>query len=266
MTSKKRATGYRRLPIVVLMLGSLYPAVPLRAQDSPPLSAGVVDTKQSDTKQNPDLVAPVPEAGDPLYAPVVTSTKPQSLDDRFRDYAIAAFGPRTLFAPALWAGLRMANPPDAYPRNWRQGAGAFGRNYGDALASGASLQTARFLTSAILHEDFRYRRSSSTNPLARSLHALAFTFVDKSDSGHNRVAVSNFAGAAASGFVGNLYLPAGYNDLSHAESRAAISFAALAGQNLLREFVPDILRLTQKWHAPFPRLPVPEWWVKLKGR
>jgi hypothetical protein len=122
------------------------------------------------------------------------------------------------------------------------------------------------LTAAISHEDFRYRPSTSRNPLVRSFHALAFTFVDKSDSGHNRIAMANFVGAGASGFVGNLYLPPGFNTLSHAETRTAFAFGGFAVQNLLREFAPDLLKATHKWHTPFPRIPVPEWWVKHCGR
>jgi hypothetical protein len=79
------------------------------------------------------------------------------------------------------------------------------------------------------------------NPWARAFHALAFTFVDKSDSGRNRIALANFAGAGASGFVGTLYLPPGYNNLSHAEARTAVSFAGIAA------------------HTPFL---FPEGWVK----
>ncbi len=65
----------------------------------------------------------------------------------------------------------------------------------------ASQRTARFLTGLALHEDLRYVRSNSKNPLMRTAHALAFTFVDKTDSGRNTIAFSNFAGAAAGGFV-----------------------------------------------------------------
>jgi hypothetical protein len=92
-------------------------------------------------------------------------------------------------------------------------------------------------------------------------YALAFTFVDKSDSDHNRIAFAR--GAGASGFVGNLYLPPGFNNLSHSETRVAIAFGGFAAQNLLREFTPDLLKATQRWHAPFPRIPLPQWWVKL---
>jgi hypothetical protein len=81
--------------------------------------------------------------------------------------------------------------------------GGYARNYGNALAPRASMDTARFLSGALLHEDFRYRPFSSKNPLVRSFHALAYTFVDRSDSGHNRIALANFVEAGASGFVGN---------------------------------------------------------------
>jgi len=177
------------------------------------------------------------------------------------NYAIVTVGPRAVVGPALSAAILMANPPDAYPRDWRDGAGAFGRNYGSSLGRGASLQTGRFLTGALLHEDFRYRPSTSRNPLARNFHAVAFTFVDKSDSGDNRIALANFVGAAAGGFVGELYLPPGYNNLSHAETRTAALLGSFAAQNLLREFAPDIQKATHKLHVPFPRIPVPGWWV-----
>jgi hypothetical protein len=250
---------HRNLLILVFVLGYSFAIFPINAQNSSPVSTPTPSEPQATT----DLQPPVPAAGDPLYAPVVTSRGPQSLHERFMDYAIVTVGPRSLFVPPVYAAIRMADPPAAYPRDWRLGAGAFGRNYGSALAARTSLETGRFLTGALLHEDFRYRPSTSKNPLVRSFHALAFTFVDKSDSAHNRIALANFAGAGASGFVGNLYLPAGFNDRSHAETRIAIAFGGLAAQDLLREFTPELLRATRKWHTPFPRIPLPEWWVKL---
>lgn len=75
----------------------------------------------------------------------------------------------------------------------------------------------------MLHEDFRYRPSTAKNPVARTFHAVEFAFFDKSDSGHTRPAFANFVGAAGDGFVGNLYLPGGYNNLTHAETRMAIA-------------------------------------------
>jgi hypothetical protein len=69
------------------------------------------------------------------------------LGDKVRYYLTETyFNPSALTAPAFRAGLRMANPPGKratqYPLEWKQGAEAFGRNYGDALAERTSFQTA----------------------------------------------------------------------------------------------------------------------------
>src|ERR1035438_3312630 len=204
---------------------------------------------------------PVPQAGDPFYAPIATSGLPQTFHQRLMDYAVITFGPRALLTPALGSALSMLNPRIGYPREWRQGMGAFGRIYGTSLATHTSEQTARFLTAAVLHEDFRYRPSTSKSPMVRSLHAVAFAFVDKSDGGNNRIAFSNFAAATAGAFTPNLYLPAGYNTLSRAETRMASAFGGFAARNLTREFAPTLFKATQKLHVPFPRVPIPAWWT-----
>jgi len=149
-------------------------------------------------------------------------------------------------APAFHAGIRTANPPGKgatrYPLEWRQGAEGFGRNYGDAFAQRLSFHTARFASGALIHEDPRYIPSGSHNMLARSVHALTFTLVGRSDSGHAMPAISNFIGAAVAGFVGNAYLPAGFNNATHAGQRATLQFGMAAAGNLFREFAPQMPR------------------------
>jgi hypothetical protein len=203
---------------------------------------------------------------DPSIAPQCTGSSDsscrQTLHDKFLSYAVGTFGPRALFVPLFPASYLMAFPPDRYPRDWREGLPALGRNYADQFAAQTSFQTARFATSAILHEDLRYRRSTSKHPLARAGHALAYSFVDRSDSGHAQIAWSNFAGAAASGYVGRLYLPAGFNDVSHADTSMAIRFGALAGRNVAEEFSPELVLLARKLHLKIIHL-LPEWWTPL---
>ena len=170
-----------------------------------------------------------------------------ALDNKFSYYMTETYlNPGALTAPAFRAGLRMANPPgkgaSRYPLDWRQGPEGFGRNYGDAVAERVSFQTARFVTGVMVREDPRYMPSGSHNILARSLHALSFSFIDHSDSGHPMPALSNFLGAAAGGFVGNAYLPDGFNDVTHAGQRATIRFGTFAAGNLFREFAPQMPR------------------------
>ena len=191
-------------------------------------------------------------------APPITAPQHLSLHDKFTIYSHQAFGPPALIFPAFSAAMGMANPPNHYPHDWLDGGVAFGHLYGDAIARATSVQTARFLTGAALHEDLRYKRSSSTNPLNRTVHALVFIVVDKTDSGRNTIAVSNFAGAAAGGFVGTSYLLVGYNDVTHAEQRMAMQFGTLALRNLAVEFEPQWGPLVHKLRIP--KL-IPEWWT-----
>ena len=192
-----------------------------------------------------------------LFLPVATP-KRLTFGDKFTIYAHQTFGPPALIFPAFAAGIGIANPRSHYPREWKDGAGAFGRLYGDSIAMSSSQRTARFLAGAALHEDPRYVRSKSTNPLMRTTHALAFTFIDKTDSGRNTIAFSNFAGAAAGSFVGSAYLPNGFNDLSHAEQRMAIQFTSIAIQNIAAEFQPQWGPIVRKLHI---QKIIPEWWV-----
>jgi len=197
-----------------------------------------------------------------LFLPVKGPRSPSSAD-KFTIYVHQTFGPPALIFPAFTAGMGMANPRSHYPREWKDGPGAFGRLYGDTLAMATSQRTARFLTSAALHEDPRYVRSNSKNPLMRTMHAVAFTFVDKTDSGRNTIAFSNFAGAAAGGFVGSAYLPHGYNDLTHAQQRMAAQFASIAIQNIAAEFQPQWGPLVRKLRI---NKILPEWWVPHRER
>jgi|HubBroStandDraft_2_1064218.scaffolds.fasta_scaffold18357_1 hypothetical protein len=197
-----------------------------------------------------------------LFLPV-KSPRSLSFGEKFTIYAYQTFGPPALIFPAFAAGMGMANPKSHYPREWKDGGGAFGRLYGDSIATTTSERTARFLTGVALHEDPRYVRSSSNNPLVRTMHAVAFTFVDRTDSGRSTIAFSNFAGAAAGGFVGNAYLPRGFNDLTHAEQRMAFQFASIAIQNIAAEFQPQWGPIVRKLRI---QKIIPEWWVPLHDK
>jgi len=152
----------------------------------------------------------------------------------------------------------MINPPSKYPKEWKDGAGAFGRNYGYRLADRTSRETAQFLTGTLLHEDPRYLRSTGTNPFARTLHALAFTVLDKTDSARTTFATSNFASAAAGGFVGMGILPHGYDDVTHAEQHMASEFLQIGIGNVLSEFEPQWGPWAKKLRVPKI---LPAWWV-----
>jgi len=198
-----------------------------------------------------------------LSVPPPITSEPPTTAEKFSIYLHQTYGPPDLILPLFASGLGILNPKSHYPRDWKFGAAAFGKIYGDHLATITSRRTARFLTQTALHEDSRYKPSTSTNPFARTFHGLAFTVVDKTDGGKNTIAVGNFAGAAAGGFVGMAYLPHGFNDITHAEQRMALEFATTAVGNVAAEFEPQWGPILKKLRIPKI---LPPWWVPLHSK
>lgn len=128
--------------------------------------------------------------------------------------------------------------------------------YGDSVARRTAKTSAEFTTQVLFHEDPRYAPSTSTKPLVRIGHAVAWTFVDKSDSDHSMLAMSTFIGAAAGSFVGMAYLPDGFNDVNHAITSMLTSIGGKAVSDVLIEFEPMWGPIARKIHIP--RI-VPEW-------
>ena len=213
--------------------------------------------------QPPSPQAPVPGAKGSTSAviallPPAVNQKRLTAKDKFRIYVHQNFGPQNFIFPAIGAGTIMASPPSGYPREWKDGAGAFGRWYGEQLAAGSARRTGAFLAALAMHEDTRYVPSGSRNMGIRTLHAIAFTIVDKTDAGQNTFAFSNFAGAAAGGFLGMGILPNGYNDATHAGQRALRGLASTAVRNVITEYRPEWAPILRKIKVPFV---LPEWWT-----
>jgi hypothetical protein len=218
---------------------------------------------QASQDQTQDPPAPTPAAPEthlnryPILSPGLTRS-PLSVQNKFQIYIHKAYGPPAVILPAFGAGLGMLNPPSKYSKEWKDGAAAFGRNYGYRVADHTSRLTGQFLTGALLHEDPRYLRSTSSNPLFRTVHAIAFTIFDKTDSGRTTFAASNFASAAAGGFVGMGILPDGYNDVTHAEQHMASEFLQIGIGNVLTEFEPQWGPWAKKLRIPKI---LPGWWT-----
>jgi hypothetical protein len=215
----------------------------------------------AERKETP-IAARTPMNALPLLPPRMTR-KPLTAEDKLQLYIHQTFGPPAVILPVFGGALAMLNPPNRYPRDWKDGASAFGRNYGETVAAGTARKTAGMLAGIAFHEDPRYMPSTSSNVVLRIGHALAYTVVDRTDSGRKTIAFSNFAAAGAGGLVGMAYLPNGFNDATHAEQRILAQFSAVAVRNLAAEFQPQwapIVRILR-----IPKL-LPEWWVPLHPR
>lgn len=180
-----------------------------------------------------------------------SSSRPLNVKGKLRYFVVESFRPGIYPVAAFYDGLTMANPPKAYPPEWRQGFPGFARNYGDFMASWASVQGGKFVAASILHEDPRYFISTNKNFFARVANAVRYAVVDRSDSGNRRLAVANLAGAFAGGFVGNAYLPDPYANAAHGFRRSAFALTGFVTSNLADEFHPEIHKFAKKLHLPF---------------
>jgi hypothetical protein len=223
------------------------------------LEARNITPQKEESKARPFI----PQMGPMGPVPPLMNKTRLTLSDKFTIYTHQTFGPPALVFPALGAGIRMANPPNHYPHDWTDGGGAFGRLYGNAIATQTSKRTAEFLTEVVLHEDPRYLPApAGSNVGTRIFHAISYTFVGRADSGARTIAFSNFAGAAAGGFVGMGYLPDGFNDATHAGQRAISEFMTIGISNIAGEFAPQLAPIIRKLHIPNI---VPAWWVPQKS-
>jgi hypothetical protein len=175
---------------------------------------------------------------------------PLTLHDRFVLETKTTFGPSAFAVPAAEAAVTMADPPSQFPREWKDGGGAFGRIYGADFARHTTAGVTHFGVAAIVREDPRYAPSASTNLGVRFFHAVAFTIVDRSDSGRRTLAASNLAGSLAGGFVGMAFYPDGFNDSTHALQRSLLELGNFGGHNLIAEFSPEMVRVLHKFHFP----------------
>jgi hypothetical protein len=255
----------RRFHAILAVFCLLVAASSMAAGQSPttqsevqPKQAAVPAPEGAQTGKAPEVNPRAGSVGPWLFNPLMKPSKPLTASQKFTLFEHRSFGPPAFVSPAISAGFRMARPRADYPRDWKDGAGAFGRLYGSTVATQASRHSAEFLTEAAFHYDPRYFPSRESNGVARVAHALAFVVVQRTDSGATSLALPHFAGAAAGGFVGMAYLPPGYNDLHHAGNRAASELLSIGVRNLAFEFAPELYPLERKLHIP--RV-VPAWWT-----
>jgi hypothetical protein len=197
----------------------------------------------------------------PPTSPIDDLTHPLTVNQKLTLVVHRTFGPPGFVIPAFEAGIAMADPPPRFPPEWHDGAEGFGHLYGAFFTRHVVGNAAEFAFSTAFHEDPRYfPERAGHNGGHRILHAVWFSFYNETDSGHRFFALNNFAGAAAAGFVGTAYQPAGFNDLTHAGQRTTTDFSTYIGRNLISEFSPELGHIFRKFHMRVPNNDHPLWW------
>jgi hypothetical protein len=99
---------------------------------------------------------------------------------------------------------------------------------------------------ALLHQDTRYLRAHDGRAARRVGHALGRTFFTYNQSGGRVFDISGLSGIYAGTMLPMFWHPHGYSPLGQGVRAGNFGVMFQAGNNLIKEFRPDIMRLFSK--------------------
>jgi hypothetical protein len=162
---------------------------------------------------------------------------------RWHDYWMGTIGPVAIFSQAAAAGLSQweNSPPE-----WGQGGSGLGKRFANDMAYNAVRNTLIYGTSIVFHEDNRYFASGKSTFGGRVLYALASPVMAKRSSGKRSISISGVTGIVGVSVISRAWSPPSWQGANNVAISAGLTYAGTAGYNLVREFVPDIIRRFRK--------------------
>ncbi len=213
------------------------------------------------TAQNGDLPAtPQPGSPTPLapagneagatvaVEPVGPAYTPLTPHQKFHIFEQQTYSIYTVANTAFDAGW--AQMTDDWPA-YGQGMEGYGKRYGALLANHeAGTFFENFLFPTLLRQDPRYFRKGDGHSLfARVPYAASRVLVTQSDSGHSTFNGSLLLGLLFVDGLTNAYYPRPERGFGDTMARFGGSALSSAETNLLREFMPDMMRIFHR-HEP----------------
>ena len=152
-------------------------------------------------------------------------------------------GPVPIIGEALGSAITQwtDSPPE-----WGQGWAAYGKRFGSNLAYNAVRQTISYGVAGVFREDDRYFASRDRGAWRRARHALISTFTAKRSDGVDRFSIASVTSVVGAAGISSLWGPRSWQGIGNISENAGLSFASTAGFNVIREFLPDILRRPRK--------------------
>jgi hypothetical protein len=159
------------------------------------------------------------------------------LEGKLHFHAESTYSPTSITGIVLYAGLlQEAN----VPREWGQGAGAYGKRFGSTLAWSGIQSALAFGLDSALHQDPRYFRSGETGVWRRSRHALRGTLLTRTDSGGETLSTWRIGSAYGAAFLSNEWYPDRLNTVRLGFIEGSATLGLDFCSNLGVEFWPDI--------------------------
>jgi hypothetical protein len=157
--------------------------------------------------------------------------------DKLRFHAESTYSPSAILGVALYAGI--LQEADA-PKEWKQGAGPYGKRFASTLAWSGVHSAMAFGLDSTLHQDPRYYRSGDKGFWRRSGHALRGTMLTRTDSGKETLSTWRLGSAYGAAFLSNMWYPDRLNTVSLGLIEGSVTLGLEFFSNLGKEFWPDI--------------------------
>ena len=180
-------------------------------------------------------IVPPPVTG--IEQTSVIAVAPLDWQGKLQFHADAMYGPWAVAGFAAYAGfLQEINSP----KEWGQGAGAYGQRFASTLGWSAIHGTLAFGLDSTLHQDPRYYRSRSTGFWRRSGHAFRGTILTRTDAGGETLSTWRIGSAYGAAFLSDQWYPARLNTFHHGFLDGSLGLGLGFASNLGAEFWPDI--------------------------
>jgi hypothetical protein len=236
--SRRLAGLTKRLCALVFLLAFCAPSVPAQT------AASAKPEEQSSSTQIPEREQ---KLGGNLFnllnmAGTKTAAEFTPMNQRARNHLFV----RTMVNPFSFARVAFSAGIDQWndkPSEWEQGGSGYGRRYANIFGQYSIQRTVAFAMSSALDEDNRYFNSGKKGFWPRTWYALESGFLARHRDGHRSFSFSQVGGVAAGAFLARLWLPPSQESAADGAVSFAISTAANVGAGVVKEFVPDIIRV-----------------------
>lgn len=190
-------------------------------------------------------------------SPPLVSYVPISTKEKFRIATQDSFDRGAIILALAVAGKgQLSNSNPSFGQGMTGYAKYFGAGYCDVVLGD-------FMTEGIypwmLRQDPRYFRKGTGNGWSRLGHAMGAIFVTREDGGGREFNLSEIGGNATAVLISNAYYPEGRH-LGDNFSKLGVQVGIDMAGNILKEFVPDIMRKAFRKPAagyPTPAQPAP---------
>ena len=164
---------------------------------------------------------------------------PLTAKEAFDQYLLNSIGPFPDLGEAASAGIsQLVNSPE----EWGQGARGYFKRFGNNVAYNVVRNTLTYGVSIPTHEDTRYFASGKSNAGGRVVHALLSPVTARRQDGRDTFSYSNTAGIVGANVVALAWAPPSWRTPGSFATGVVWSYAGTAALNLVREYVPDMIR------------------------